>query len=178
MTTLKFNPKVFTVSFEGSHGLESWDLLTVDGETPANSVYFMLENDMPSIWSQDKISEAIENEDYVIYNLENTDYKLTDFEFDASIFDTTGEGYTEIKQIIKLYDIAKKHDVILSFDEEQGQIYFISEERLCDELGHDLIEYAKKIESEVMDLLDCEGALLQSRSSEIDFYTLAFNHTI
>lgn len=98
MTTLEFQPVVYRVVTNGIDGnTYTWDLLTVDGETPNNTVYFMLKDDSPSFSQSDAIVEAIEDEDWEEIDFESN-YDLSDFSIDKSIFDTAGEGYEDIRK--------------------------------------------------------------------------------
>lgn len=101
METLKFKPVVYRVTEEDhSHGPTSWDLLTVDGETPNNTAYFMLDGDMPSHSSQDYIANAVENKEWKEMSLEESGNELTDFDIDISVFDSS-EGHEDIKRELK-----------------------------------------------------------------------------
>jgi len=43
----------------------SWDIFTIDGDTPENSEYFFQDGDSPSFQMQEQITEKIENKDYI-----------------------------------------------------------------------------------------------------------------
>jgi len=102
MTALKFTPKVFTISNPNDlSGPTTWDLLTVDGEDPRNTVYFMKKGDAPSSKAAGYIESAIENEEWEECDLEDSGCSLKDFDIDVSIFDTAGEGYAEIRKELK-----------------------------------------------------------------------------
>lgn len=98
MTTLKFQPKVYRVVTNGNDGNTfTWDLLTLDGETPNNTVYFMLKGDAPSFNQTNAIVSAVENEEWEVMSLENSGNELSDYSIDRNIFETAGEGYSEIR---------------------------------------------------------------------------------
>lgn len=97
MEPLKFIPTVFTVSHEGFHGITTWNLLTLEGEDPLETVFFHLKGDKPSWSDQDSINENLKNGDFEKNAIENTDFRLEDFDIDISIFETAGEGYQDIK---------------------------------------------------------------------------------
>lgn len=101
MNNLEFKPQIFRIEFEGFHGNAIFDLLTVDGETPDCTVYFMCKGDAPSSGEQDIISERVETGEYEMISFEDTDYELSNFDIDLNIFDTSGEGYREIVKKLK-----------------------------------------------------------------------------
>jgi rubrerythrin len=91
-TTIEFTPKIFTVAFDGFHGIAKWNLLTINGESPNNTVYFLHKNDKPSSLDVDKILELIEKEEWTEKVVaEDT---VLDYSIDKSIF--TIEGYSKI----------------------------------------------------------------------------------
>lgn len=98
MSTLKFQPKVFIISEAAGHtGPPTWDLLTLDGENPRNTIYFMRKGDAPSHASATCIEQAIENEDWEI---KDGEIDLNEFYIDPKIFDTAGDAYAEIRAAI------------------------------------------------------------------------------
>lgn len=97
MNTLNFKPQVFRIATNGTDGNTFvWDLLTIDGESPNNTVYFFLKGDAPSWQQSSKIIEAIDNESWDLITFENSGMEISDFYIDKSIFETAGEGYSEI----------------------------------------------------------------------------------
>lgn len=95
----KLNARIYKVTEkDNSIGVTSWDLLTVDGESPKETVYFMKNDDMPSYTSQTFIVDAVDNEEWEELN-ETPD--LSEFDIDASVFDTAGEDYQEIRELLK-----------------------------------------------------------------------------
>jgi hypothetical protein len=100
MEILDFNPTVYRVQFESIHGLSTWDLLTVDGETPKETVYFMRKGNEPSYTESDKIIEAIENEEWEVIELSIRNFDSKIWEIDANIFETAGKAYSGILKAI------------------------------------------------------------------------------
>lgn len=98
MTTLKFNPQIFTVTTNSGSNTCTWDLLTLDGESPSDTVYFMHKDDAPSHNQQNEIIEAVENQDWTINSIDESE--IENYDIDVSIFDTAGDGYAEIKEKI------------------------------------------------------------------------------
>lgn len=93
MNTLTFSLKIFRVATKDSNNEIVWDLLTVDGETPNNTIYFMRKGDAPSSQHSDQIVAAIENEEWVVVY---EDANPADFDIDLSVFETSGEAYANI----------------------------------------------------------------------------------
>lgn len=142
MTTLKFNPTVFTVSYAGVHGDTTWEFLTVDGENPDETVFFNLKGDMPSSVDWDIIRENFENGDFEKNNLEDTDFTLADFEIDLSIFQTSGGGYEEIrKELIEQIPLLQfSKDDIIGALMRYSESYYGESQRLYNYTKEELIE--------------------------------------
>jgi predicted nucleic acid-binding protein len=100
MTTLEFNPTVYRIQFESMHGLSTWDLLTVEGVTPNETVYFLKKGDAPSASESEKINEAIENEEWEIIQLDAEDFEKERWSINTNIFETAGEAYSSILEIL------------------------------------------------------------------------------
>ena len=94
MDALKFNPQIFTISYVGFHGTTEWDLLTVDGEDPNNTVYFMRKGDVVSSGEMATFEEMLEKRDWERRLLDESE--ISDFMIDPSYFEASGFGYTEI----------------------------------------------------------------------------------
>lgn len=98
MSTLKFNPQIFTVTTNSGSNTCTWDLLTLDGETPLDTVYFMHNDDAPSHNQQNEIVAAVENQDWSIGTIDIED--VLKYNIDLSIFEYQ-DAYSEIVGTIK-----------------------------------------------------------------------------
>ena len=96
MKKLSFTPKTFTVTTQSGSNVCTWDLLTLDGETPRETVYFLNKDDAPSSRQSDEINEAIENEEWVVNSIDESE--IENYSINLSIFETAGEAYLEIKE--------------------------------------------------------------------------------
>lgn len=103
MNALPFQPTIFRIKTSDIIGNEAaWDLLTVDGETPNETIYFMCQGDTPSSDASDAINRAIEAEEWEMGTLEQFEHTLSDFQIDASVFETAGEGYAVIRERLNI----------------------------------------------------------------------------
>lgn len=101
MEILDFNPTVYRIQFESTHGLTTWDLLTVEGETPRDAVYFMKKGDAPSSSDSDRIIEAIDREDWTEIELSVKSFNPKLWDIDTTIFETAGSAYSRIRKALK-----------------------------------------------------------------------------
>lgn len=95
MQTQTFKPQVFRVTTESGGNTFSWDLLTLDGQAPNDTVYFLHKNDAPSYDQGIEIAAAIENEEFEVRSISDEDVILN-YSIDITIFDGTGGAYDEI----------------------------------------------------------------------------------
>jgi FlaG/FlaF family flagellin (archaellin) len=95
MKALKFNPQVYRIVTNGINQT-TWDLLTVDGESPRETVYFMINGDSPSSNDSDQIQAAIEDEDWEVLDIDDTDNEIEDWDINIDIFPLS-EEYREIR---------------------------------------------------------------------------------
>lgn len=99
MTTIKFQPTVYRLTTQ--KGYMTWDLLTVDGEAPDTTYYFHLKGDMPSMADQQEIDENILGRcEWEKLTLDESGYKLSDFEIIEGAFDECGDAYNEIRKTL------------------------------------------------------------------------------
>lgn len=106
METLKFTPKVFRITNEyGVHGVTTWDILTVDGETPSNTVYFLRNNESTSISEDEFISNAIENGNFeeitLVEATGENEFDLNFWDIDLKVFEYSPDSYSEIIEALK-----------------------------------------------------------------------------
>ena len=99
MTELKFNPQIFAIEIPDNNNTFTVNLLTVDGETPTDTLYFL---DNPSAISSNLfpvLDAKMESEDWEQMSLENSDLELSDFDIDPEVFNQSGykEVYAELK---------------------------------------------------------------------------------
>lgn len=126
MTNLKFNPQVFRVSYEGTNGLTRWDLLTVDGENPDETIYFLLKGSSPSLGDADIIDNSIIDGNFEILTLEQSDNDITDFNIDLSLFDSAPNTYSEIVENLEAllpYARFSKKDIIKCLMQNSEEYY-------------------------------------------------------
>lgn len=95
MTTLSFNPQIFTVKTKSGANHSTWDLLTLDGETPAETVYFMNKQDGPSADQQIEIAKAIGKRKWEKSDISDEDV-ICNYSIDVTIFDASNGAYDEI----------------------------------------------------------------------------------
>lgn len=102
MENLKFKPKIYRITIKDYFGnTVKYDLLTVDGEDPASTVYYYKKNDIPSSDAIDAINVALENKEWEEINIHYKDIKI--FDIDIKTLETIGEGYKDIVKKIKMY---------------------------------------------------------------------------
>lgn len=78
---------IFRIKTEGADKNEyAWDLLTLDGENPRNTVYFMLKEDAPSYSQLEQIEEAIQKGEWQQMTIEQSRNDISDFSLDMHIY--------------------------------------------------------------------------------------------
>src|SRR5690606_4673158 len=97
MKNLQFNPAIYRIKTESATGTTSWDLLTVDGSNPKETIYFMLKNDLPSHNDSDAICAAIDSEEWEVLEMGESGTVIDDYCIDISVFESAGEAYEVIK---------------------------------------------------------------------------------
>ena len=103
MESLKFEPQIFSVSVNGLSGDSyTYELLTVDGSTPNDTIYFLLKTAAPSSHDSDQINAAIEKADWSVCTLEELNLEIADFDINLSVFECTGGVYDEIVENLKV----------------------------------------------------------------------------
>jgi hypothetical protein len=95
MSHLNFSPKVFSVTTTSGANPSTWDLLTLDGSAPNETIYFLAKGDSPSFNQQDEIATAIENEDWVEGSITDEDV-IINYDIDVTVFDASGAAYGSI----------------------------------------------------------------------------------
>ena len=89
---IEFNPIVYTVTVNNC----SYELLTLDGETPQNTVYFLKKGTGIPSNHVDAVNKIIESGEYE----ESTSINQSDvneYDIDLSVFYASGEDY-EVKK--------------------------------------------------------------------------------
>ncbi|MBA4852083.1 hypothetical protein [Emticicia sp. BO119] len=95
MLKLSLSPQVFVVKTTAGSNDCTWNLLTLDGSDPNETVYFFHKDDAPSDAQSSQIAQAVEDENWEeTYFIESSD--ILDYSIDKSIFETAGEAYSEI----------------------------------------------------------------------------------
>ena len=96
MSTLNFNPQIFTVTTNCGLNQKAWNLLTLEGESPRDTVYFMPKGDSPSFDESDQICELIESEQWQWSGYIKGSELIHKYDIDLTIFDCTGGAYDNI----------------------------------------------------------------------------------
>lgn len=106
MESIKFNPQIFTVELSDSNNSVYVNLLTLDGEDPNNTVY-ILDNPSSVGGYNAQLDEKLENEEWEVSTLQNSDLELSDFEIDPEEFNQAGYEfvYAELMGALSTYTI-------------------------------------------------------------------------
>lgn len=94
MKKLQFNPQIFTVKIDTFHGEVSFDLLTLDGMNPAETIYFFAKGDLPSSNEKNQIDQAVESGNWEVSNISGEEM-IRNYDIDVTIFDGN-DSYDEI----------------------------------------------------------------------------------
>lgn len=99
-----FKPEVYTTQTNGVDGNGyTWDLLTLDGDNPKDTIYFMRKGDCPSSDQFDNINNAIDNEEHEKKHIDIAD--IVDFDISMEDLRSCGEYYSDIvKQVSNIID--------------------------------------------------------------------------
>lgn len=106
MKALELNPQIFTVTIDTFHGEVSFDLLTIDGEQPNETIYFLAKGDVPSSNEVDQINKKVEDAEWEVSSISDDDM-IAKYSIDVTIFDGSGNGYEKI--VARLNELQDKY---------------------------------------------------------------------